>query len=92
MIQNGSAIAHGTAIATFKNMHFQSGNGHAAFFAGLVAEPNPQPGKPNIRIVIVDQYQGSGTIILRKLKNYGKDANGNYINSSNNGEAFAVIL
>ncbi|MDR2018427.1 MAG: BPSL0067 family protein [Syntrophobacterales bacterium] len=30
--------------------------------------------------------------MLRQLPKRGKDANGNYVNPSNNGEAFSVIL
>jgi len=89
-IRNGGAIAHGTAIATFKNERFISNDGHAGFYAGYETDSSG-----NIRINIVEQYLGgnpSVRIILRLLPNRGKDASGNYINPSNNGEAFSVIL
>jgi hypothetical protein len=91
-LKNGGTIIEGTAIATFRNGSFVSGNGHAAFFAGWVDDPKPRFGNPGIRIVIIDQFQGSGGIIQRPVYSLGKDTNGNYINPSNNGNAFSVIL
>ena len=89
-IKKGGTIIEGTAIATFKNGKFISGHGHAAFFVGWVNDPDE-----GIRIRIVEQYLGakpSVRVISRFLHSRGKDADGNYINPSNNGNAFSVIL
>jgi len=89
-IKSGGSIMIGTAIATFRNGRFESGNGHAAFFAGSFKDP-----KEGIRIIVVEQYLGgnpSNKIIKRELRNRGKNANGTYNDPSNNGEAFSVIL
>jgi hypothetical protein len=87
-LKKGCSIMPGTAIATFNK--YRAFDGHAAFFAGTERGKNGE-----IFIVIVDQYKGSkpsNGIISRRLRNLGKDANGNYVEPSNNGEAFAVIL
>jgi len=89
-LKNGGTIMVGTAIATFRNGHFESGHGHAAFFAGYTKDKNGV-----IRITIVEQYLGSrpsGGVITRTLRNRGKNADGSYVDPSNNGEAFSVIL
>jgi hypothetical protein len=86
-LKDGGVIMTGTAIATFGNGSFSC---HASFFAGYEKDTSG-----NFHIKIVDQYLGSrpfGGIILRILKNKGKDANGIYNDPSNNGEAFFVIL
>ncbi|MDR2017318.1 MAG: BPSL0067 family protein [Syntrophobacterales bacterium] len=91
-LKNGGTIMEGTAIATFVNGRFVSGHGHAAFFVGSFDDPNPEQGTPGIRIIIVEQFKNSVRIIERKLFNRGKNADGSYVNPSNNGEAFSVIL
>lgn len=68
-IRSGGTIPIGTAIATFRNGRFESGNGHAAFFAGWRNDPHPDRGNPGIRIIVVEQYSGSGGIISRLLPN-----------------------
>ena len=88
-LKDGRTIIPGTAIATFKHGRFESGNGHAALFAGYIKD-----GSGDIRITIVEQYLGgkpSGKIISRTLRNQGKKPDGSYYDASNNGEAFSVI-
>lgn len=88
-LRNGGSIPIGTAIATFRNGRFISGSGHACFYAGFSNTAG------NLRIIVVDQYLGgqpSGGIISRPLRCLGKNANGNYVNPSNNAEAFSVII
>jgi hypothetical protein len=89
-LKSGGTIAKGTAIATFINGHFASGNGHAALYVERVRYTDG-----SIRIYVMEQYLGglpSGGIKKRLLRNFGKSASGNYNNPSNNGEAFSVIM
>ncbi|MDR3158478.1 MAG: BPSL0067 family protein [Zoogloeaceae bacterium] len=89
-LKKGTMIAKGTAIATFVNGRFESGHGHAAFYIRHVFDPDGV-----IRIEVIEQYLGekpSGGVKKRLLPNHGKDKNGNYINRSNNGRAFSVIM
>jgi hypothetical protein len=88
-LKSGGTIAKGTAIATFINGHFASGNGHAAFYAGRVLNTDG-----SVRIYVMEQFlhPPSGGIKKRLLRNFGKSASGNYNNPSNNGEAFSVIM
>ncbi len=76
-------LQKGTAIATFvKGKYPNGGTGnHAAFYIG----------QDTIGIWVVDQWSGSGTIRKRCLTFKGKDKNGNFIDPSNNGDAFSVI-
>lgn len=85
-IRNGGTILEGTAIATFKNGRFISGNGHAAFYVNFENHPG------GIRIRVVEQYSESVRIISRLLFNWGRNADGSYRDASNSGEAFSVIL
>ena len=85
-LKKGDEILEGTAIATFRNGEFVSGNGHAALFSCYKEE------KGEIFIVVVDQYSSSGGIVERRLKNFGQNADGTWENQSNNGRAFSVIL
>jgi hypothetical protein len=89
-LKKGTMIAKGTAIATFVNGKFKSKHGHAAFYIGHVFDRDG-----DIRIDVIEQYLGrfpSGKIKRRLLPNRGKDKSGNYIDRSNNGRAFSVIM
>jgi hypothetical protein len=89
-LQNGGTIIEGTAIATFRHGSFESGHGHAAFFAGWFNDV-----KEGIRIIVVEQYNGlhpSLGVQERPLRSRGKNADGSYVDPSNNGEAFSEIL
>lgn len=82
-VKGNAQLAKGTAIATFINGVYPSlpsGN-HAA----LYVSQDPQG------LWVVDQYFGSGGIHKRHLRFKGKDANGKYVDPSNNGDAFSVI-
>lgn len=85
VVDNLKDIKKGTAIATFVNGRYpnKSTGNHAAFFIS---------GNEN-GIMVVDQWKSNNnkTIRERFLKRLGKDANGNYINPSNNADAFSVI-
>jgi len=62
--------------------------GHAALFVGWFNDP-----KQGVRIIVVEQYRNSGgKIVKRSLQNRGKNADGSYVQPSNNGEAYSVIL
>jgi hypothetical protein len=50
-LKSGGTIAKGTAIATFINGRFTSGNGHAAFYAGRVLYTDG-----SIRIYVMEQF------------------------------------
>jgi hypothetical protein len=82
-VRGNMSLAKGTAIATFKDGKYQShrhGN-HAALYFSQDASG----------IWVVDQYSSSGGIRKRLLRFKGKDKNGNYLDPSNNGDAFSVI-
>jgi hypothetical protein len=89
-LKKGVTIAKGTAIATFVNGKFISGHGHAAFYNGYFYDNTG-----DLRISVIEQYNGtrpSDGVQERPLPNEGKDANGDWINRSNNGRAFSIIL
>jgi hypothetical protein len=89
-LKNGGTIEKGTAIATFVNGKFESGHGHAAFYAGYYIGSDG-----DIYIFVVDQYLGStpsNGVQKRQLSNYGRDVNDNWRRRSNNGRAFSVIM
>jgi hypothetical protein len=89
-LREGGTIIEGTAIATFRNGSFESGHGHAAFFAGWFKDH-----KDEIRIIVIEQYLGgfpTNGIKERPLLNRGKNPDGSYVDPSNNGEAFSEIL
>ncbi|MDR1423280.1 MAG: BPSL0067 family protein [Azoarcus sp.] len=88
-IKNGGTFFMGTAIATFIDGRFQSGNGHAGFYAGHVNDP-----KEGIRIYIVEQYlhPPTGGIQKRLLHSTENDEAGHYRGISNIGTKFSVIL
>jgi len=79
-------IAEGTAIATFVNGKWPGldhGN-HSGFYLGQVSNG----------IYIIDQWPNMVTkpkIKKRFIYRQGKDANGNYINPTENADAFSII-
>lgn len=82
-VKGNLLLKTGTAIATFvdgKYPNHGSGN-HAALYIRQDADG----------IIVVDQWSSSGTIRKRRLSFLGKDKDGNFVNPSNNGEAFSVI-
>lgn len=82
-VKGNFLLAKGTAIATFINGKYPnhgSGN-HAAFYISQDA----------IGIWVIDQWSTSKTIQNRRLTFKGKDKAGNFVNPSNNGDAFSVI-
>lgn len=82
-VKGNLLLRKGTAIATFINGKYQSlGTGnHAALYIGQDATG----------IWVIDQWSSSGTIRKRRLSFLGKDKKGNFINPSNNGDAFSVV-
>ena len=83
VVKGQTHILKGTAIATFVNGRYPSaptGN-HAALY-----HSQDQHG-----IWVVDQYVGSHGIHKRLLRFKGKLASGQFIDPSNNGDAFSVI-
>ena len=85
-VRGQSTLAKGTAIATFVNGRYpdlRHGN-HAALYISQDAQG----------IIVMDQWahdKHKPTISSRKLFFKGKDKNGQYIDPSNNGDAFSVI-
>jgi len=76
-------LAKGTAIATFvsgKYPNHGTGN-HASFYIRQDA----------IGIWVVDQWSTSKTIQNRRLAFKGKDKTGQFVDPSNNGDAFSVV-
>ncbi|MCK9193886.1 MAG: BPSL0067 family protein [Nevskia sp.] len=76
-------LAKGTAIATFvsgKYPNHGTGN-HAAFYISQDA----------IGVWVIDQWSTSKTIQSRRLTFKGKGKEGDFVNPSNNGDAFSVI-
>lgn len=81
---NGAKIKKGTAIATFvdgKYPNKSSGN-HAAFYLSQDAKG----------IWVVEQFKGLTKIQKRHLRFKGKASDGSYVDPSNNGDAFSVIM
>jgi len=76
-------LAQGTAIATFVNGRYpnQSHGNHAALYMGQVSSG----------IYVMDQWRSKPKIGKRFLRRLGKDSQGNFINPSNNADAFFVI-
>ncbi|MCU6432928.1 BPSL0067 family protein [Undibacterium sp. Jales W-56] len=83
VVRKNLSLKKGTAIATFvdgKYPNHGSGN-HAALYLAQDA----------LGIWVIDQWAKSGTIQKRRLSFKGKDKDGNYVDPSNNGDAFSVI-
>ncbi len=79
-------IAEGTAIATFVNGKWpglKHGN-HSGFYLGQTSDG----------IYMIDQWPNMATkrrVSKRFLYRLGKDKNGNYINPTENADAFSII-
>ena len=82
-VVSANSLAQGTAIATFVNGRYanQSHGNHAAFYMGQVSDG----------IYIMDQWRSKAAIGKRFIRRKGKDSNGNFIDPSNNVDAFFVI-
>ncbi|MFZ6674170.1 BPSL0067 family protein [Undibacterium sp. Xuan67W] len=83
VVRKNLSLKKGTAIATFvdgKYPNHGSGN-HAALYIS----------QDVLGIWVVDQWTKSGTIQKRRLAFKGKDKDGNYVDPSNNGDAFSII-
>lgn len=83
---NGQKIKKGTAIATFVDGFYpnMSHGNHAALYISQNARG----------IIVMDQWNGPNkkTISRRELRFLGKNADGTFINPSNNADAFSVIM
>ena len=83
-VKGSPSIATGTAIATFVDgVYPNKAHGN---HAGYYITQNPSG------IYIMDQFTGKSTISMRQLKFKGKNSDGTYIDPSNNGDAFSVII
>lgn len=82
-VKGNMLLKKGTAIATFVNGKYpnQGTGNHAAFYVS----------QDGAGITVVDQWTGSGTIVMRRLPFLGKDKAGKYRTPSNNGDAFSVV-
>jgi len=82
-VVGNKAIARGTAIANFVNgkwPRLAHGN-HSAFYMGQVSDG----------IYILDQWPEKKRIGKRFIRRKGKDAQGRFINPTDNADAFFVI-
>ena|SRR6478735_8450113 len=84
-VRRNSLLPPGTAIATFVNGRYPNrphGN-HAAIYVRQDATA----------IYVLDQWKDDKKtrITIRPIRFLGKDKDGNFINPSNNGDAFSVI-
>jgi hypothetical protein len=82
-VKGQTLLAKGTAIATFiggKYPNKAHGN-HAALYISQDATG----------ITVMDQWTKKKKVGPRILRFQGKDKNGNFIDASNNGDAFSVI-
>lgn len=84
-VVGSKALVQGTAIATFVNGRYanKSHGNHAAFYMRQVSDG----------IYIMDQWHSKKkiTITERFIRRQGKDAQGKFIDPSNNADAFFVI-
>jgi hypothetical protein len=78
-----NSLQQGTAIATFVNGRYPSNShgNHAAFYMGQVSDG----------IYIMDQWRSKSKIGKRFIRRKGKDAQGRFVDPSNNADAFFVI-
>ena len=87
IVLGSSSLAKGTAIATFVNGLYESkrtGN-HAAFYIS----------QDSAGITIMDQWVSDTSkpkVSSRYLRKKGKNADGAFVDPSNNAEAYSVIL
>lgn len=82
-VVGNKSLAQGTAIANFVNGKWPNhahGN-HSGFYMGQVSDG----------IYILDQYPAKDNIGKRFIRRKGKDAHGNFINPTDNADAFFVI-
>ncbi|WP_147375809.1 BPSL0067 family protein [Noviherbaspirillum cavernae] len=82
-VKGSLVLAPGTAIATFVKGRYpnQAHGNHAAIYVR----------QDSAAIYVLDQWKGKSRITIRPLYFKGKDKNGNYIDPSNNADAFSVI-
>lgn len=84
-VVGNTSLRSGTAIATFVDGRYpnQSHGNHAAFYIGQAVGG----------IYIADQWKANNktSISIRLIRSQGKDVQGNYVNASNNADAFSVI-
>jgi hypothetical protein len=79
------ALTVGTAIATFnsRGRYSNSAHGnHVAFYLGHNSEG----------LLVMEQFSSAPSIQQRRLPYLGKNKDGSFINPSNNGSAFSVLL
>ncbi len=85
VVMGNTALAKGTAIATFVNGVYpnQASGNHAAYYISQDAGG----------ITVMDQWAGPGkpTISSRYIRSKGKDKSGNFVSPSDNADAFSVI-
>lgn len=86
VVIGNNALAKGTAIATFANGRYASAStgNHAAFYLSQDANG----------IWVMDQWRSDEqkpTISKRYLRRQGRNKSGQFINPSNNADAYAVI-
>lgn len=82
-VVGNKTIEQGTAVANFVNGKWpghKHGN-HSAFYMGQVSDG----------IYILDQWPDKKRIGKRFIRRKGKDAHGNFINPTDNADAFFVI-
>jgi hypothetical protein len=82
-VAGNKTIAEGTAVANFVNGKWpglRHGN-HSAFYLGQVSDG----------IYIIDQWPDKKLISKRFIRRKGKDSRGNFINPTDNADAFFVI-
>jgi hypothetical protein len=82
-VVGNKTLRQGTAIANFVNGRWPNlphGN-HSAFYMGQVSDG----------IYILDQFPAKDRIGKRFIRRKGKDVHGNYINPTDNADAFFVI-
>lgn len=82
-VVGSKTLETGTAIATFVNGKYpnNSHGNHAAFYMGQLAGG----------ICIMDQWRSKAKVGKRFIRRKGKDAQGRFIDPSNNADAFFVI-
>jgi hypothetical protein len=82
-VMGNRALPQGTAIANFVDGKWpgKAHGNHSAFYMGQVSDG----------IYILDQWPGKPKIGKRFVRRQGRDARGNFINPSDNADAFFVI-
>ena len=91
-VVDSESIAKGTAIATFKNGKYESkatGN-HGAFFVTHIRDKEDKI----VSISIMDQWADDTKkpyVSKRDIRRKGKSNNGDYVDPSNNADAYSII-